>query len=243
MGTIIDDYLQEESETENYKQERLEQSILSHKSSPLIEEALDIHNYLPINRQLVEDNYINHLWDAFLTLDTLGEDSRSFSLMPFHILFMLSLQYKVLRVAKAYEKECNLVFCTAGARDKDKLLNIKKSVFDLAFLNERVLPEFLQLVEVDESAIRSVKALVNYRNDNLAHPKGGIEINPEIKIGEYMDVLEKIQRSFTKMNDDIVEKWSKDLEFTEDSQQYLETHKAEEYLCFADLRYGRMSKL
>jgi hypothetical protein len=163
--------------------------------------------------------------------------------MLFHILFMLALQYKVLRISKAFGKECNLVFCTAGGRSKDQLVKADKSVFDLALLNERMLPELFQLIGLNEDVIKQIKELVDYRNDNLAHPKGGIESDPEGKVSKYLEVLRIIQKSMLNLNDAVANNWLKEMKKSESGVEYIELHLAEEYLCPADMQQGDLSKL
>src|SRR3990167_9862545 len=132
MGTTIEDILKEQADEDRYRQLEIERIIPNLKDSLRAERAIEIHDYLPMARSTAEHDYILHLWDIFLTLDTFGESGRGFSIMPFHIMFMLALQYKILRISKVYSKECNLVFCTSESRIKKELINPDKSVFDLA---------------------------------------------------------------------------------------------------------------
>lgn len=243
MGTTIDDILQEQAEKDSYHQEEIDKSITDRKGSLLAEHAIEIHDYLPVARDPIEHNYIFYLWDSYITLDTLGETGRGFSIMPFHILFMLALQYKILRITKTFSKECNLVFCTAGGRCKDQLINPQKSVFDLALLNERTLPELFKLIHLDDEVVKQIKDLVDYRNDNLAHPKGGIEDDPEGKIELYLNVLKSIQGCMLILNNGVATKWLTEMEPGEVGIEYIELHLAEEYLCPADMQQGKLAKL
>jgi hypothetical protein len=243
MGTTIDDVLQQQAEEEDFRREEIESAIADRKGSPLVESSVDIHDYLPIARGIAENEYIVHLWDAFLTLDTLGESGRGFSMMPFHILFMLALQYKVLRISKAFSKECNLVFCTAGGRSRDQLVNPNKSVFDLALLYERTMPELFSLVGLDDEIIKKIKDFADYRNNNLAHPKGGIEADPDGKVEAYMEILRNIQPCMLKLNNGVAARWLNEMKSGEAGVEYIELHLAEEYLCPADMWQGELSKL
>ena len=222
MGTTIDDILQEQAEEESYHQEDIDRSLVDRKGSLIAGHAIEIHDFLPIARDPIEHNYILYLWDSYATLDTLGEIGRGFSIMPFHIIFMLALQYKILRIAKAFSKECNLVFCTAGGRFKDQLIDSQKSVFDLALLNERTLPELFKLINLDDEIIKQIKKLVDYRNDNLAHPKGGIEDDPDGKIELYLKILKSIQSCMISLNDEVASKWISEMESEEIGVEYIE---------------------
>ena len=243
MGTTIEDFLQEQAEEDNYRQEEIERSISDRKGSLLAEQSAEIHDYLPINRNPIENDYIHRLWEAYITLDTLADAGRGFSIMPFHILFMLALQYKILRISKVFNKECDLVFCTAGGRSKDQLVNPDRSVFDLALLNERTLPELFQLIKLDETIIKKIKDLVDYRNDNLAHPKGGMEAEPEVRIAAYIEVLNSIQICMLTLNNEVAKKWVSEMEPGKIDVEYIELHLAEEFLCPADMQQGKLAKL
>ena len=243
MGTTIDDILQEQAQEENYREAEIDKSIADRKSNLIAEQAIEIHDYLPVSRDPIENTYILYLWDSYITLDTLGKTGRGFSIMPFHIMFMLALQYKILRITKAFSSECDLVFCTAGGRWKDQLINPQKSVFDLALLNERTLPELFKLINLDDEIIKRIKNLVDYRNDYLAHPKGGVEDDPEEKIELYLDVLKSIQSCMLALNDGVATKWLAEMEPGEDGVEYIDLHLAEEYLCPADMQNGKLSQL
>ncbi len=60
------------------------------------EDAQKILDYLPIRKNLQENDYINHLWQAFSTLDGADAVARPFAVMPFHLLFMMAIQYNSL---------------------------------------------------------------------------------------------------------------------------------------------------
>lgn len=243
MGTTIEDIYLDEIAEQDYFEEKIEEGIKSRKNN-YTDEAQKILEYLPINnKDSAEAEYIQHLWDAFATLAGLGEEGAGFSIMPFHLLFMLSLQYRAMRIVKIFERECLLVFSTAGGRDKAKLLNPARSVFDLGCLNERTLPELLQLLNIDGKTLKKIKSKVDYRNDALAHPKGGTVPDYEKKIQEYTDLLEEIQPALLRINDEVAKKWQAEMDSDESWNQYKELHLAEEYLCRADMQQGVLAKL
>ena len=66
----------------------------------MLEKAQEILDFLPIRRSEAEDEYINHLWESFLILDSGNKSVRPFLMMPFHLLFMLAIQSKVVRIYK-----------------------------------------------------------------------------------------------------------------------------------------------
>ena len=70
----------------------------------MYEDAQEIFGYLPIRKTQVEYEYIEHLRNVFLVLDQTENTARPFLIMPFHLLFMMALQYKALRVSINHTK-------------------------------------------------------------------------------------------------------------------------------------------
>jgi len=243
MPTTFEDVLQEEAEKHQYQQEELDKEIINRKGSLITEQAVEIHDYLPVARNPAEQDYVLHLWDAFLTLDTLGGDGRPFFIMPFHLLFMLSLQYKILRIAKTHDRVMKIIISSISGRNRSILLKSKRSVFDVALINERTMPEIFGLIEVADQDILKIKNLVDNRNDNLAHAKGWVELEPEDKIQEYLEVLKHIQEKFLEMNDIVAEDWLKEMGTGDEGEEYMQTHFLEEYLCPADMQQGKLAEL
>ena len=71
----------------------------------MVEEALEIHNYLPLNRNRDEDDYIEFLWGAFINLGSTSSKESAFAIMPFHLLFMTAIQFKILRIHKVFPQK------------------------------------------------------------------------------------------------------------------------------------------
>jgi hypothetical protein len=93
----------------------------------MYEDAQEIFEYLPIRRNAPEDEYINQLRDTFELLEKAGQlwnkdtngfavadehlkNARPFAAMPFHLLFMMVLQYKALRIANYNTPSTNFFF-------------------------------------------------------------------------------------------------------------------------------------
>lgn len=243
MGTTIDDILQEQAEEKSYRQEEINKSIIERKGSLLAEEAVEIHNYLPITRNSIEDEYIEHLWDAFVTLDTLGDYGRSFSIMPFHLLFILGLHYKILRLAKYKKTNYKNAFLLQYLNEESKELPDPKSVFTLGLLEESKMADLFKIIGIKSDLIGQIKSLVKNRNNNLGHAKGGIERNIERRIGDYINVLKRIQPCFIAINDRVAKRWIKSMGAGEAGVEYIKSHLTEEYLCPMDMQQGKLSKL
>lgn len=190
----------------------------------MYEDAQEIFEYLPIRRDTPENDYINHLWQAFSTLDGGEAVARPFAVMPFHLLFMLSAQYKMLQIASAHKQATDLFFTGVGGRNKEQLLSEQRSVFDMALINERTIPDIFLLVEADPEIIKKFKELVDERNDNLAHAKGGIEQDLENKLAGYVAVLESIQKSCVQINQKLADEWILEVKVGDDLGEFLESY-------------------
>lgn len=189
----------------------------------MYEDAQEIFRYLPIRRNQLESDYIDHLWNAFSVLDKSDTSARAFNLMPFHLLFMMAMQYKTLRISKIHKKACELFFCGVAGRSKKELLSDQLSVFDIALINERTIPEIFQLIDLEPEKINLIKKLIDDRNDRLAHAKGGIEQKPDEKILLYIEALQSIQSNFYIMNQQIAKNILSDITSEDDITQLLES--------------------
>ncbi len=189
----------------------------------MYEEAEEIFRYLSIRKSQAENDYIDHLWNAFLALYENETSGRSFSIMPFHLLFMMAVQYKALRISKLHKKSCDLFFCGVAGRSKKELLSDSLSVFDIALINERTIPEIFQLIDLESEKVGAIKKLIDDRNDRLAHAKGGIETAPDEKIALYIKALEAMQNNFYPMNRQMTDEILKDLANDDDISQILES--------------------
>ncbi len=196
----------------------------------MYEDAQEIFDYLPIRRDTPENDYINHLWSSYSVLDGGEAVARPFAIMPFHLLFMMAVQYRVLRIAAAHKQASDLFFSGVGGRNKEQLLSGQRSVFDMALINERTMSEIFQLIGVDPVTIRKFKSLIDERNDNLAHAKGGMEQELEKKVDAYFGILESIQSNCLLMNHDEVIGWLSEIQVGDDMDQFLETRLVASYI-------------
>lgn len=208
----------------------------------MYEDAQEIFDYLPIRRNEAENEYLNQLRDTFELLEKSGRlwekdsngfavtdtkliSARAFALLPFHLLFMMALQYMVLRIADIHKDATNLFFSSDGGRYKDKLISEKRSVFDLSVIKERTLPEIFQLVGLSENIIKEIKSLIDKRNNNLAHANGNsTSIDVENSVNDYLDLMGSIQKSFLQINQKLVDEWLFEIKEGDDLGEYIESH-------------------
>lgn len=139
----------------------------------MYEDAQEIFDYLPIRRNTAENDYINHLWQVFSTLDGADAVVRPFAVMPFHLLFMMAIQYKVLRIYKEQKEKYELALTTKNPRDEEKDILAPESPLAIAFLGESEIVDFLKIAGLSADDARSIKkSIIRYRNDKIAHAKG-----------------------------------------------------------------------
>lgn len=208
----------------------------------MFDEAGEIFDFLPLNTTSAEEEYISHLWDAFSVLSEKESVGTPFAIMPFHLLFMLSLQYKIMRIRKEKLNKYKLAFTIPQARDHNRICS-PSSVFEIGLLNEKSMVSLFSIIKVKQEIITEIKELVSNRNDRLAHAKGGIERNPEKRITEYIDLLKQIQEYILPLNERVAKRWLKEMETGQAGVDYMETHFIEEFLCPADMQQGKLAEL
>lgn len=201
----------------------------------MYEDAQKIFDYLPIRRNTPENDYIDHLWESFSVLDGSELAARSFAVMPFHLLFMLAIQYKVLRIYKEQKEKYELALTIKNPHDEEKDILAPESPLTIAFLGESEIVDFLKIAGLSVKDARNIKkSIVRYRNDKIAHAKGYIEKDIEIKIEEYFDWLERLQIVYHSMNQSIIDLWLSEVEIGDDIEQFLETHFLDSYFSSCD---------
>lgn len=203
----------------------------------MYEDAQEIFEYLPIRRNTIENDYIDHLWQAFYALDQAVTTARPFAVMPFHLLFMLALQYKVLRIYKERKEKYDLAMTTKNPRDEERDILAPESPLAIAFLGESEVVDFLKIAGLSADDARSIKkSIIRYRNDKIAHAKGYIEQDVETKLSEYFDWLEKLQIAYQSMNRGVAGRWIEEIEAGDNMEQFLETHFLDS--CFSPRDFG-----
>lgn len=203
----------------------------------MYENAQKIFDYLPIRRNLQENDYINHLWQAFSTLDASEAVVRPFAVMPFHLLFMMSMQYRVLRIYKEQKEKYKLALTTKNPRDEEQDILTPESPLAIAFLKESEIIDLLKIAGLSPNDARSIKkSIVRYRNDKIAHAKGYIEQDLETKIAEYFGWLGTLQNVYRPMNQNVANVWLSQIQAGDDIEQFLETHFLDS--CFTPHDFG-----
>jgi hypothetical protein len=183
------------------------------------EEAQAIFDYLPIESES-ETLYIQHLWGAFEAIIEKDDPVRSFSILPFHLLFMLTVQYKLYRLSATYNKKylfllekCRLskeakrlLKENPPLKNKDGIILSTSSVSNLSLIGEKYLFDFFEIIELEKEVIEEAKGLIDIRN-NYAHANCNIEEDIDSKIDEYLKILNLIQLKCKNLNN-FSQNWS-----------------------------------
>ncbi len=181
----------------------------------MYENAYEILNYLPIDAD-TEKLYINsHLFATFQIVNEEEEPVRAFSILPFHLLFMFAVQYKVYRISAYKTEEYLKILESCNLRDKgnkevleknppivtNSNINISStcSVRNLSLIPEKQIFDFLKIIDVDQETIKKAKKLVEIRG-TYAHANGQFEKNIEDRIEEYLEILKTIQLHMAEIN-------------------------------------------
>lgn len=207
------------------------------------EDAYQILEYIPIRLDKVEDEYIKHLWDAFVVLSLNHGSGKSFSIMPFHILFMMVLQYKVLRIKQ--QREAQYIERIKKWQDAEKWQTLLQasSVFELGLIAETSLSGILNIIGLSQDNIIKITNLVKHRNNNIAHAKGGHLFDVDEKIYEYLTCLLEVQKCIEVLNNEVAKNWLKEIENEENLDDFKERKLASSYICNEDFRSGDMQLL
>lgn len=203
----------------------------------MYEEAQEIFGYLPIRRDTPENDYINHLWQTFSALVGGEAIARPFAVMLFHLLFMLAVQYKVLRIYKEQKEKYELALTTKNPRDDEMDVLAPESPLAIAFLGESEIVDFLKIAGLSAGDARSIKkSIIRYRNDKIAHAKGYIEQDIETKIAEYFSWLKTLQTVYYHMNKSVANLWLSEVKIDDNMEQFLEIHFLDS--CFSSRDFG-----
>lgn len=210
----------------------------------MVEEASVINEYLPIRRSNLENDYITYLWNSFEHLASSDDPmASSFSVTAFHLLFMLSVQYKVLRIYRDMPEEYRRCFTIYKPRQSEKRLMSPHSVFDLSILRESDIFHLFELVGIDESCIGNCKQIVRKRNNEFMHASGNQPIDVETHVSNCLRQLAIIQAGFISSNNTLASKWSQELTPEDDEQEFVELRLFEEQLTGADFVSGDLNRL
>lgn len=208
----------------------------------MYDEAQKIVAHLPIRRNDPENDYIEHLLGALRVLDESEDRIRGFAMLPLHLLFLLAIQCKLLRVAQERRELYTLSITLKNPRKEQEGILRPVSPFTLGFFSESELADLCKAIGLPQDGVGHIKDLVRYRNDNLAHAKGYVEMNPDDRVADYLTALGTLQAHMLPLNDAVANEWSTGLTSDDDLQEFVETRLLGSYLCPADFTDGLLKK-
>ncbi len=213
----------------------------------MVEEASVIYEYLPIRRSQIENDYITYLWNSFEHLASSDDTmASSFSATAFHLLFMLAVQYKALRIYKDMPEEYRRCFTMyqRWKKVKDRKTYMEPStVFDLSILGESELFHLFEIVGVDETCIGNCKQIVRKRNNEFMHASGNQPNDVEAHVNNCLSQLAMIQTGFTSHNDTLAKHWSQEMTFEDDPHEFVEFRLFDTQLTSTDFVSGELNRL
>ncbi len=161
----------------------------------MIEEALEIHNYLPVSyKNPPELEYVKFLWDSFVVNYESGK--YPFAFISYHMLFMTFVYFEIWQIKQNNKSDFEKAMIGFN-KDIENKLNKIDSPFGLHCVNESALLRILKLLGFENSEIGNFSKNVQNRNSS-AHSNGVIffksKIDLDLSINEVLRCVESIQR-------------------------------------------------
>jgi len=205
----------------------------------MIEEASRVLDFLPLRKSEAEEEYVTYLWKSFEILAEKKESSvQSFSLTAFHLLFMLAVQYRVLRISTDNPSDYKKAFTLNKPRKENKHVLSPTLVTDLSLIPESPIFHMFELVDLEDVILNDCKKIIKRRNTEFMHAGGNIPAEPELHIDNCLQKLDSIQERFLEQNNKIAEGWLSELEEFEEICEFVEKRLYESRLTPADFQSG-----
>lgn len=210
----------------------------------MVEEASEILEYLPLRRSQIENDYIAYLWSSFERLATSEDEiASSFSITAFHLLFMLAVQYKAMRLYSEKPEDYKRSFTLYKPRQGDERVISPTSVFDLSLLQESSVFHLFEIVGIDIGCIKNCKIIIRNRNNEFMHASGNSAPDVSGHITNCLGQLAVIQSCFTDFNDVIANNWSFDLTAEDNVTEFVDLRLFDTQLTKKDFASGNLETL
>lgn len=164
-----------------------------------MDEALQIHDYLPIsyaNRE--EEAYIRFLWDAFET--NYSAEKYEFANLAFHLLYMSFVCFSVWQIRAARRADFDMAMVGFQSEVENKLASADTPFKFFENLKESAIFRFIKLVGCDNQQVGEFSKFVKQRN-RIAHPSGTVFFNSkeniDAQIEQIMVEIDHIQQHMT----------------------------------------------
>jgi len=207
------------------------------------EDALQILNYMPLYETIQEEEYINFLWDAFLT--NYEKEKYQFAFIGYHMLFMSFVYFSIWKIKIHREKDFAKALIGFN-KDCEKNMMDASSPFTFSEINESNIFRFFKLIGCGNDKIGEFTRLVKDRN-NIAHSNGNIFFNSQDsldeKINEVLRCADKIQENIkcitrNTFKDFLKNNWdNNNREWLNDGDQIREILIRDNYFSKNDIEY------
>jgi len=211
-----------------------------------MEEAQMIFDYLPASyKNPTEREYVDFLWDAFLTNYNAGK--YPFAFLAYHMLFMCFVYFEIWQI-KANCKDDFHKSMVGFNKDVERELLNSDTPFALWQVNESGAFRFLKLIGMDNSDIGQCAKIVQHRNE-AAHSNGNIFFNSketlQDKIEEILRCVDKIQTYSKSIIESCFERFllesgnPEEREFADEADQIREMFIHNNYLSQKDIEIAK----
>jgi len=174
-----------------------------------MEDIYELLDYLPIDDFGV-NNYVTPLFNSALV--TIEKEEYQFSYFAIHLIFMTYIYSTVWKIGQFHKVkyEDSLLFARPYNGSKVNFKDLK-SIFEFSELPEKDIFEFFSLIGVDNSYIKSIKQLIDIRNE-MAHATGKIQISTEDDFnGAYKELRSVVENLQINLNNTIREWYKNEL--------------------------------
>lgn len=166
-----------------------------------MDEALQIHDYLPISyANHEEEAYVRFLWDAFET--NYNAEKYEFANLAFHLLYMSFVCFSVWQIRAARRADFDKAMVGFRTEVENKLAGADTPFKFFENLKESAIFRFIKLVGCDNQQVGEFAKFVKQRN-RIAHPCGTVFFNGkeniDSQIEQVMIEIDHIQQHMTSV--------------------------------------------
>lgn len=158
-----------------------------------MEEALRIHDYLPISYgNQSEAAYVRFLWDSFET--NYSAEKYEFGNLAFHLLYMSFVCFSVWQIRAARRPDFDNAMVGFQSDVENKLASADTPFKFFENLKESSIFRFIKLIGCNNEQIGEFSKFVKQRN-RIAHPSGTVFFNSKENIdGHIVKIMAEIDR-------------------------------------------------
>ena len=154
----------------------------------MIEDAQRIIEYLPISfRNVSEQEYINFLWETFVT--NYQAEKYPFAFLAYHMLFMSFVYFEIWQIKANHSDDFQKAMIGFN-KDMENELMQASTPFTLWQVSESSVFRFLKLIGMSNTDIGQCTKIVKERND-AAHSNGNIFFRNQLELDDKIEEILK----------------------------------------------------